>query len=56
MMVVGKICMLVHRIILIGVGDGQISILRMYNGKALTANEVKRNYNADAAKFGLTPI
>ena len=36
--------------------DGQISILRMYNGKALTANEVKRNYNADAAKFGLTPI
>ena len=36
--------------------DGQMSILRMYNGKALTANEVKRNYNADAAKFGLTPI
>ena len=36
--------------------DGQISILRMYNGKALTANEVKRNFNADAAKFGLTPI
>jgi len=36
--------------------DGQMSILRMYNGKALTANEVKRNYNADAEKFGLTPI
>ena len=36
--------------------DGQMSILRLYNGKAFTANEVKRNYNADAAKFGLTPI
>lgn len=36
--------------------DGQMSILRVYNGKALTANEVKRNYNADASKFGLTPL
>lgn len=33
--------------------NGKLSILRVYNGKALTASEVKRNYNAEGGhRFG----
>ena len=34
--------------------SGKISVSRLYN-RALTSTEVVRNYNADAANFGITP-
>jgi len=32
---------------------GYIAIVRIYNGKALTAAEIKQNYNAHKGRFGL---
>ena len=33
--------------------DGKIPIVRIYKGKALTAAEVKQNFNAQKARYGL---
>ena len=33
--------------------DGGIAIVQIYKGKALTAAEIKQNYNAHRGRFGL---
>lgn len=36
--------------------NGKLSVMRVYNGKALSANEVKRNYNSEAPRFNRATI
>lgn len=36
--------------------NGKLSVMRVYNGKALSANEVKRNYNSEAPRFNKATI
>ena len=32
--------------------EGDIAIVRIYNGRALSASEVTQNYNAEKARYG----